>query len=182
MSIRGQLLWHLCRTKLPRKVLNSKTKSETKCETKTSKNAPKRPRKSLSPVQSAHIFCCFFPHFLQFRTGNLKHIFKLFFSQRESAGMVMLRTRGSWAGPQKTQSQPLSLVLFAFSVIVASVCKESPCFLIVLFALRFGLNAGFHQETIALAGLLGKAAEFAQGNKDLLACMQVLFACMRAFA
>ena len=42
---------HLCRTKLPRNVLNSKTKVETKNETKSLKNALKGPRKSLSPVQ-----------------------------------------------------------------------------------------------------------------------------------
>ena len=42
---------HLCRTKLPRKVFNPKTKSETKSETNHLKKAPKRPRKNLSPVQ-----------------------------------------------------------------------------------------------------------------------------------
>ena len=42
------LRWHLCRTKLPRRVFNSKTKYETKSETKSSKNAPRRPRKFCS--------------------------------------------------------------------------------------------------------------------------------------
>ena len=45
---------HLCRTKLPRKVFNSETRMLRDLQQKrmkSSKNAPERPRKMLSPVQ-----------------------------------------------------------------------------------------------------------------------------------
>ena len=80
--------WHLCRTKLPRNVVNSKAKSEAKCEMKGSKNAPRRLQNllcvlplpnSLSPALFHHSFA-----------PAISNKVSILVSRRESAGMATL--------------------------------------------------------------------------------------------
>ena len=77
--------WHLCRTKLPRKDFNCKTKTETK----TLKNTPKRPRKISSPVQVPKSFWPALVH--SFAPAISNTISDFSFLQRESSGMATLR-------------------------------------------------------------------------------------------
>ena len=79
--------WHLCRAKLPRKVVNSKTKFLTKSETNNLKNAPKCPRKTLSPVQLPKSFLLELFHSF---APAISNAISNFFSHRESAGVATL--------------------------------------------------------------------------------------------
>ena len=75
--------FHLCRTRLLRKVFNPPTKSETRVRRK--EKFDKRPKISPKKFITCSVACHW--HFSQFGTRNLKH--KL--SQRESAGMATLK-------------------------------------------------------------------------------------------
>ena len=93
LSALNQLGWHLCRTKLHRNVLNSKTKCKTKSGMKSSKNAPKHPRnlKALFrrlKLLRRHLFTGFQ---IQFQTQFQPQL-RTIFSQRESAGMAPLNS------------------------------------------------------------------------------------------
>ena len=97
---RGLLLgWQVCRTKFPRKMFNFKTKSKTKNETKNSKNAPKCPRKCLSPVQlPKSCLPAIFHSFAPVISTTLS-----IFSQRESGGMAtLILWEGGSGGVQST--------------------------------------------------------------------------------
>ena len=74
------------------KSFNSRTKSKTKSETQSSKNAPKRPRNSLSPVQPPKSFSPAVLHsFAPAISNMISSTISNFFAQRDSAGMAMLR-------------------------------------------------------------------------------------------
>ena len=70
---------HLCRTKLPRKVLNSKTKSGTNSETKSSQTTPKHPRRIESLVQPPKTF---HQHFFTALRPQFQTQFQAFFKTR----------------------------------------------------------------------------------------------------
>ena len=106
--------WCLCRTKLPRKALSSKTKFKGKVITKSLKNGPKRPRKLLSPFSSLKVFHRHFFTVLrpQFRTQFQGRFRTSLRAQRLKNFKIALRD-WNFQSRLKISSEPPSKPLFS---------------------------------------------------------------------